>query len=64
MNMHDKALTTIDQAIKGIDESQVLPRFYFVKGLALSYKGQGQLQESSNAFLHCERKLLAKPTLD
>ena len=64
MNMHDKALETIEQAIKGIDESQVLPKFYYVKGMALNYKGLGQLQESASAFLHCEKKLLARPVLD
>lgn len=46
MNMHQKALDTIKEAIKDQSESEIQPRFFFVKGLALGIKGLGHLTES------------------
>lgn len=57
MNMHQKALDTIDESLIGIDESEVNPRFYYVKGIALGVKGLGMLEESALAFSQCEKRL-------
>lgn len=43
MNQHQKCLETIEGAIQGVDESEIPPSFYYVKGLALGVKGLGKL---------------------
>lgn len=43
MHLHQKAIDTIESAIQGVDESEIPPSFYYVKGLALGVKGLGKL---------------------